>query len=109
MRVLGSSAAWRYIATNSGAMRQYPGRQTYNNRSAEKLSLSSCHELRTERVGREGSSYIKLRAYPCLNSPKCPFHISLARAKPFEILIVSTASRNRFMKMLKQAGFPTIG
>ncbi|XP_073239284.1 VWFA and cache domain-containing protein 1-like [Porites lutea] len=32
MRVLGSSAAWRYIATNSGAMRQYPGRQTYNNR-----------------------------------------------------------------------------
>ena len=38
MRVLGSSAAWRYIATNSGAMRQYPGRQTYNNRSAE-----NCH------------------------------------------------------------------
>ena len=37
MRVLGSSAAWRYIATNSGAMRQYPGRQTYNNRSAENL------------------------------------------------------------------------
>ena len=33
MHVLGSSAAWRYIATNSGAMRQYPGRQTYNNRS----------------------------------------------------------------------------
>ena len=37
MRVLGSSAAWRYIATNSGAMRQYPGRQTYNNRSAENI------------------------------------------------------------------------
>ena len=32
MRVLGGDAAWRYIATNSGAMRQYPGRQTYNNR-----------------------------------------------------------------------------
>ncbi|PFX29588.1 VWFA and cache domain-containing protein 1 [Stylophora pistillata] len=32
MHVIGSSAAWRYIATNSGAMRQYPGRQTYNNR-----------------------------------------------------------------------------
>lgn len=109
MRVLGSSAAWRYIATNSGAMRQYPGRQTYNNRSAEKF----CHYRHVmsfgQRLGREGSSYIKLRAYPCLNSPKCPFHISLARAKLFEILIVSTASRNRFMKMLKQAGFPTIG
>lgn len=65
------------------------------------MSLSSCHELPTERLGREGSSYIKLRAYPCLNSSKCPFHISLARAKLFEILIVSTASRNRFMKMLR--------
>ncbi|KAK3718988.1 hypothetical protein QZH41_013156, partial [Actinostola sp. cb2023] len=32
MRVLGADAAWRYIATNSGAMRQYPGRQTFNNR-----------------------------------------------------------------------------
>ena len=46
MRVLGSSAAWRYIATNSGAMRQYPGRQTYNNRSAE-----NCHY---RHVGKEG-------------------------------------------------------
>ena len=45
MRVLGSSAAWRYIATNSGAMRQYPGRQTYNNRSAGNFFQANASNL----------------------------------------------------------------
>lgn len=85
MRVLGSSAAWRYIATNSGAMRQYPGRQTYNNRSAE-----NCHYRHVVSFGQRGwggKAHLN-SVYPYLNSQKFPFHSSLAQAK----LAVSTAS-----------------
>ena len=85
MRVLGSSAAWRYIATNSGAMRQYPGRQTYNNRSAE-----NCHYRHVVSFGQRGlggRAHLN-SAYRYLNSPKFPLQSALARAK----LTVSTAS-----------------
>lgn len=85
MRVLGSSAAWRYIATNSGAMRQYPGRQTYNNRSAENCHYR--HVMSFGQKGWEGKAHLN-SVYPYLNSQKFPFHSSLAQAK----LAVSTAS-----------------
>lgn len=85
MRVLGSSAAWRYIATNSGAMRQYPGRQTYNNRSVE-----NCHYRYVVSFGQRGWGGRAHLNSACLylNSQKFPLHSSLARAK----LTVSTAS-----------------
>ena len=84
MRVLGSSAAWRYIATNSGAMRQYPGRQTYNNRSAENCHYR--HVVSFVQRGWGGKAHLN-SVYPYLNSQTFALHNSFARAK----LTVSTA------------------